>query len=92
MKIYWQEKRRGQELVLDNEAGETVSLGAVRDTKRGCDAFATTTGADPGRAVKGLPSLEEAKAFVESFEPWNLFHGGMEALPVESEVRPRGPS
>ena len=33
--------------------------------------------------------MEEAKAFVESFEPWSLYEGGMEALPIEPEVRPR---
>ena len=65
------------------------NLGAVRETKRGFDAFATTTGYDPGRATKGLASMEEAKAFVESFEPWSLYEGGDEALPIESEVRAR---
>lgn len=88
MKIYWQERRSGQQLVLDNEHGEKVTLGAVRETKRGFDAFATTTGYDPGRATKGIPNLEEAKSFVEMFEPWNLFEGGMESLPIEPEVRP----
>ena len=88
MKIYWQEKRSGQQLVLDNEHGEQTTLGAVRETKRGFDAFATTTGYDPGRATKGIPSLDEAKSFVEMFEPWNLFDGGMEGLPIEPEVRP----
>ncbi len=88
MNIYWQEKRSGQELVFDLGNEQRVTLGAVRQTKRGFDAFATTTGYDPGRAVKGLPTLEEAKAFVVSFEPWNLFQGGVESLPVEDGVRP----
>jgi len=88
LKIYWQQKRSGQELVLDVENGENVTLGAVRETRRGFDAFATTTGYDPGRATKGLPTIEEAKAFVVSFEPWDLFEGGVEALPIEDGIRP----
>jgi len=87
LKIYWQQKRRGQELVLDTDDGGRVTLGAVRETKRGFDAFATTTGYDPGRATKGLESLSEGKLFVEQFEPWTLFEGGFEALPIENEVR-----
>jgi hypothetical protein len=89
LKIYWQYKRKGQELVIDALNGQTATLGAVRETKRGFDAFATATGYDPGRATKGLPTMEEAKAFVESFEPWSLYEGGMEALPIEAEVRAR---
>ena len=89
LKIYWKQKRAGQELVLDAGEGQTVSLGAVRQTRRGFDAFATTTGYDPGRATKGIPTLEEAKSFVLSFEPWNLYEGGMEALPIEDAVRDR---
>jgi hypothetical protein len=88
VKIYWQESRNGQKLVLDVEAGEIITLGAVRKTRNGFDAFATTLGYDPGRAVKGIPELEEAKEFVLSFEPWTLFEGGVEALPIELEIRP----
>ena len=89
MKIYWQHKRKGQELVLDALDGQKAALGAVRETKRGFDAFATATGYDPGRATKGLSSMEEAKSFVESFEPWSIYEGGDEALPIEPEVRDR---
>ncbi|MBM3924597.1 MAG: hypothetical protein FJ320_01205 [SAR202 cluster bacterium] len=88
MKIYWQERRSGQELVLERDGGEKVTLGGVRKTPRGFDAFATTTGYDPGRAVKGAPSMEEAKAFVESFEPWNLFMEVVDEVTVEPGVRP----
>jgi len=87
VKIYWQESRNGQKLILDIENGETITLGAVRKTKNGFDAFATTLGYDPGRAVKGIPELQDAKIFVESFEPWDLFQGGDEALPIETDVR-----
>ena len=31
---------------------------------------------------------EDAKEFVKSFEPWTLFEGGVEALPIELEIRP----
>jgi hypothetical protein len=88
LNIYWQERRAGLQLVLDSGDGEKVILGAVRKTPRGYDAFATTTGYDPGRATKGLATLEEAKAFVLSFEPWNLFEGAEEGLPIEPAVRP----
>ena len=88
MKIFWEERRSGQQLVLDTENDEKITLGAVRQTRRGFDAFATTLGYDPGRATKGIPTLEQAKTFVLSFEPWNLFEGGEEALPIEPEVRP----
>jgi hypothetical protein len=88
LKIYWQERKSGQRLILDSGDGEEMTLGGVRKTSGGFDAFATTFGYEPGRAVKGLPTLEEGKDFVISFEPWNLFDGGQEALPVEPEVRP----
>ena len=88
MKIFWEEKRSGQQLVLDTENGEKITLGAVRQTRRGFDAFATTLGYDPGRATKGILTLEEAKTFVISFEPWNMFDGGEDSLPIEPEVRP----
>ena len=88
VKMYWQETRNGQKLLLDVESGETITLGGVRKTRNGFDAFATTLGYDPGRAVKGIPELEDAKDFVKSFEPWTLFEGGVEALPIELEIRP----
>ena len=87
MKIYWRERKSGQELLLDSEDGDTVRLGAVRKTSRGYDALATATGYDPGRAVKDLPNLEEAKAVVLSFAPWDQFEGADEGLPIEDEVR-----
>ena len=70
MKVYWQQTRRGQRLVLAIDEGEhEEEIGGVRETKRGFDAFAKTFGYEPGRAQKGMPSLEEAKQFVESFTP-----------------------
>ena len=58
----------------------------VRDTKRGIDASAKTFSYDPGRSRKGLPSIEEAKDFVESFRPWELF--GAQGVTVDPGVRP----
>jgi hypothetical protein len=58
----------------------------VRRTPRGFDALAKTNTYDPGRAKKGFASMEEAKAFVESFHPWDLF-GGARDLAVDPEVR-----
>ena len=88
MKVYWQETKRGQRLVLTAGDGADEEIGAVRETKRGFDAFAKTFGYDPGRAVKGMDSMEEAKAFVESFKPWELYPKGP-GLSVDAEVRPR---
>ena len=51
------------------------------------DAFAKTVSYDPGRAEKGIGSMEEAKAFVESHRPWELYRG-TEALTVQPEVKP----
>ena len=87
MKLYWQQVRKGQRLILSGDDGQqTEEVGGVRETKRGFDAFAKTFGYDPGRAQKGMASLEEAKVFVESFSPWELY-GGTEGLTVDPEVR-----
>ena len=87
MKVYWQQVRKGQRLILSSDDEEqTEEIGGVRETRRGFDAFAKTFGYDPGRAQKGIPSLDEAKAFVESFRPWELY-GDTEGLTVDPEVR-----
>ncbi len=88
MKLYWQERRMGQRLILalhDDEVNE-VEVGAVRKTPRGFDALAKTNTYDPGRAQKGFVTIEEAKAFVESFHPWDLFGGDLD-LEVEPDAR-----
>ena len=88
MQAYWREARRGQRLVLTtNGDDQEEEIGGVRETKRGFDAFAKTFGYDPGRAQKGMSTLEEAKAFVESFKPWELYQDGQE-ITVDPEVRP----
>ena len=84
--LYWREVRRGLRLVLgDGEHEEEI--GGVRINKDVYDAFAKTFGYDPGRAVKGIATLEQAKEFVESFRPWELFEG-TQGLTVEEEVQP----
>jgi hypothetical protein len=85
MRLYWKEWKRGQRLVL-SDGQRTEEVGGVRQTPRGFDAFAKTMGYDPGRAQKDIPTLEEAKAFVESFHPWDLFVSG--PITVESDVVP----
>ncbi|MBF16035.1 MAG: hypothetical protein CL740_03285 [Chloroflexi bacterium] len=85
MKLYWKEKKKGFDLIVENDEGETFSVGGVRETKRGIEALAKTTGYDPGRAVKGLQSLEEGRTFVEQFEPWREFFPG-ELLELDSEI------
>ncbi len=88
MHLYWQQRRKGQRLILITDDGEQQEeVGGVRETKRGFDAFAKTFGYDPGRAEKGITTLDEAKTFVESFRPWELFVSD-EDLKVDAEVRP----
>jgi len=88
MNVYWRVTRRGQRLVLISEdGGHEEEVGGVRETKRGFDAFAKTFGYDPGRAEKGIGSMDEAKEFVEQFKPWELYEGG-HGLNVDGEVRP----
>lgn len=85
MQIYWRTAKRGQRLIFSDGENEE-EIGGVRETKRGFDAFAKTFGYDPGRAQKGIASMEEAKTFVESFRPWELYQGG-QGMSVDSEVR-----
>ena len=88
MMVYWRERKKGQRLVLvQEEGGDEIEIGGVRETKRGFDAFAKTFGYDPGRAQKGMETLDEAKSFVESFRPWEMYQG-THGLSVESGVRP----
>ena len=85
MDVYWQYVRRGQNLMLSTENGQE-RIGGFRETKRGIDAYATTFGYEPGRSQKGFPTVEGAKAFVESFRPWELY--AAHEVTVEPEVRP----
>ena len=62
-------------------------MGAVRRTPRGYSAFAKVFGYAPGTAESGFTTLEEAKAFVESFRPWEQIEGAL-GLEVEPGVRP----
>ena len=87
MKVYWQYVRRGQNLMFSGDEGQEERIGGFRETKRGIDAYATTFGYDPGRSEKGFPSVEEAKAFVESFQPWDIYVGNIE-VEIESTVYP----
>ena len=75
----------GLDLVVENDDKDIFIVGGVRETKRGIEALAKTTGYDPGRAIKGLQSLEEGRTFVEQFEPWREFFPG-ELLELDSEI------
>ena len=86
MKIYWQETKIGQRLVLAQDPDIEEEIGGVRKTKNGFDAFAKTLGYEPGRAEKGIDSMEQAKDFVESFKPWELYAEGT-GLTVEPETK-----
>ena len=86
MRVYWQAAKQGLRLVLVGGEREE-RIGGVRETRRGFDAFATTFGYDPDRAQRRIATLDEAKAFVESFRPWELFTRD-EELSVEPDVKP----
>ena len=85
MEIYWEYTRKGQKLVLFWDDRHEM-IGGIRETKRGFDAFAKTFTMTPERAQRGIPSMEEAKEFVESFRPWELFVGPVTES-VEAQVR-----
>ena len=48
----------------------------------------STFGYEPERARRDMVSMEEAKVFVESFKPWELFTKE-QGITVEAEVRPQ---
>ena len=86
MRVYWRKVKWGQDLILGNDDdGHEEKLGGFRDTNRGIDALAKTFSYDPSRSRKGFATTEEAKAFVESFSPWELF--GAKGVTVDTEVR-----
>ena len=85
MDMYWEFTIKGQKLVLRVEDKQEM-IGGVRETKNGFDAFAKTFTMTPERAQKGLVSMGDAKEFVESFRPWELFLGPGDLQP-ESDVR-----
>ena len=87
MKVYWQNRKRGQNLVLsDDDGDQEEEIGGFRETKRGIDAYARTMGYEPERSRKGFDSVQEAKDFVVSFSPWEIF--GVRGVEVDSEARP----
>ena len=88
MQLYWQEHKTGQRLYLGDENAEELEVGGVRRTPRGFDALAKTVTYDPGRSQKDFATIEQAKEFVESFRPWEIFYQGDEDLEVEPGVRP----
>ena len=84
MRLYWRTRKKGLDLVVENDEKDIFIVRGVRETKRGIEALAKTTGYDPSRAVKGLSSVEEGKIFVENFQPWMQFFPG-EDLNIEME-------
>lgn len=86
MSVYWRNMRRGQNLIIDDAAGLEEVIGGYRENKSGIDAYARTMGYEPERSRKGFDTVEDAKAFVESFTPWDLF--GVRDVTVEPEARP----
>ena len=86
MSVYWKTVNRGQNLILSEEEGQEETIGGYRDTKRGIDAYARTMGYEPERSRKGFDSVQEAKDFVVSFSPWEIF--GVRGVEVDSGARP----
>ena len=86
MELYWQEHKLGLQLILSTGDRDEV-MGRIRRRKDGYDVNARAFGYNPERAAMGVPSLDEAKAFVESFRPWDEFIGPSD-LAVEPDVRP----
>ncbi len=84
--VYWKMMKKGQNLMIDDTAELKEVIGGYRINKNGIDAYARTMGYEPERSRKGFDTVEEAKAFVESFMPWDLF--GPRDIVVEHEVRP----
>ena len=86
MSVYWQDVKRGQNLMVDDAAGLVEIIGGYRENKHGIDAYARTMGYEPERSRKGFDSVQEAKDFVVSFSPWEIF--GVRGVEVDSEDRP----
>ena len=86
MSVYWRIVKRGQNLIVDDTTGLEEIIGGYRENKRGIDAYARTMGYEPERSRKGFDSVDEAKTFVESFSPWELF--GVQGITIEAETRP----
>jgi len=84
LRLFWKQKKMGIDLVVEDDEKDQFVVGGVRETKRGIEALAKTTGYDPSRAIKGLSSVEEGKIFVENFQPWREFFPG-EELNIELE-------
>ena len=86
MSVYWRNMKRGQNLIIDDSQGLDEVIGGYRENKSGIDAYARTMGYEPERSRKGFDTVEEAKAFVESFTPWDLF--GPRDVMVAPDARP----
>ena len=87
MELYWQEHKLGLQLILSTD-DRTEVMGRIRRRKDDTyDVNARAFGYNPERAATGITSLDEAKAFVESFRPWDEFIGPND-LAVEPDVRP----
>mgnify|MGYP003323524139 FL=1 len=86
MIVYWRAMKRGQNLIVDDNDGREEVIGGYRENKKGIDAYARTMGYEPERSRKGFDSVKDAKEFVESFTPWDLF--APRDILVDPVVRP----
>ena len=57
MSVYWQDVKRGQNLMVDDAAGLVEIIGGYREYKRSIDAYARTTGYASERSSKWFDSV-----------------------------------
>ncbi len=88
MRVFWRESKPGRHLMLEDDTGQLTRVGFILRTPRGFDAVAQTTRYAPERTQNDFSTMDEAQAFVESFNPWEEF-GGTPGLTVEPQVQPR---
>ena len=67
MRLYWRTRKKGLDLVVENDEKDIFIVGGVRETKRGIEALAKTTGYDPSRAVKDFHLLKREKFLLKTF-------------------------
>ena len=86
MSVYWRNMRRGQNLIIDDTVGLGEVIGGYRENKSSIDAYARAMGYEPERSRKSFDTVEDARAFVKSFTPWDMF--GPRDVTVEPEAGP----
>ena len=59
MRLYWRQRRRGFDLIVEDDDGDLFNVGGVRHTRRGgIEAMAKTMGYDPGRSTNEKSAVD----------------------------------